>query len=204
MGHNDAFYKQQTDAALTALVKEGDAAACEFLLEKYKYLVRQVTAPYYLVGSDREDLLQEGMIGLTNAIYSYKSERNVLFPVFAEFCIKRHIISAVKAATRQKHMPLNSYVSIFSPDDTSAEETSELMEKLPQSPDPENILIEKESRQLLEKMLEERLSPMELEVLNEFLKGKSYAEIAEALDKDFKSIDNALQRIKKKIRGSLE
>lgn len=175
--------------------------ACETLLEKYKYLVRQVTAPYFLVGGDREDLLQEGMIGLNNAIHSFREERNVSFTVFAEFCIKRNIISAVRAATRQKHQPLNSYVSIFADEGQNSEEQSGLLaDALPASPDPENLFIEEENSRLLDENLKECLSSMEFKVLKLFMEGQSYQNIADALGKDMKSVDNALQRIKKKIR----
>lgn len=176
-------------------------AACEFLLEKYKYLVRQVTAPYFLVGGDREDLLQEGMIGLNNAIHSFREERNVAFSVFAEFCIKRNVISAVRAATRQKHQPLNSYISIFADDgQASDKQTGLLADSMPASPDPENLFIEEENRRLLDENLREFLSKMEFSVLKLFMEGQSYHDIADALGKDMKSVDNALQRIKKKVK----
>ncbi len=197
----DTDYRNLTDAQLSLLAREGDMTACEFLLEKYKYLVRQVTAPYFLVGGDREDLLQEGMIGLNNAIHSFRQEKNVSFSVFAEFCIKRNVISAVRAATRQKHQPLNSYVSIFSGGGQASEEQAGLLaDVMPASPDPEKLIIEEESHQLLEDSLRECLSKMEFKVLSLFMEGQSYSHIAAALGKDIKSVDNALQRIKKKIR----
>ena len=198
---NRANYEKLADCQLSRLAREGDMSACEFLLEKYKYLVRQVTAPYYLVGGDREDLLQEGMIGLNNAIHSFREERNVAFPVFAEFCIKRNVISAVRAATRQKHQPLNSYISIFADDGQAPEEqTGLLADSLPASPDPENLFIDEENRRLLDENLREFLSKMEFKVLKLFMEGQSYHDIADALGKDMKSVDNALQRIKKKIK----
>ena len=198
---NRTDYEKLADSQLSLLAREGDMVACEFLLEKYKYLVRQVTAPYFLAGGDREDMLQEGMIGLNNAIHSFREGRNVSFSVFAEFCIKRNVISAVRAATRQKHQPLNSYVSLFANEGQSQEEQSALLaDALPASPDPENLFIEEENSRILDENLQEFLSKMEFKVLKLFMEGQSYQEIADALGKDMKSVDNALQRIKKKIR----
>ncbi len=198
---NRTDYEKLTDSQLSLLARGGDMAANEFLLEKYKYLVRQVTAPYFLVGGDRDDLLQEGMIGLNNAIHSFREDRNVSFTVFAEFCIKRNIISAVRAATRQKHQPLNSYVSIFADEGQNQDEQSALLaDALPESPNPENLFIEEENSRLLDENLKECLSKMEFKVLKLFMEGQSYHDIANALGKDIKSVDNALQRIKKKIR----
>ena len=175
--------------------------ACEYLLEKYKYLVRQVTAPYFLIGGDREDLLQEGMIGLYNAIYHFRDGRNVTFYVFAEFCIKRNVITAVRAANRKKHLPLNSYISLFTGEDGGQEDPSgALSDMLPFGPDPENLFIEEENRRLFYEKLEGVLSKMEFQVLRFFMEGQSYQDIASSLGKDVKSVDNALQRIKKKIK----
>lgn len=188
--------KNFTDSELTQLAAEGNMRACEFLLEKYKYLVRSVTAPYYLAGGDREDLLQEGMIGLYNGIHCYKNDRGIEFPQFARYCIKRNVITAVRAANRLKHIPLNNYISIWN------ENGGETEDELPFVPDPEKLVIEEESLQQMQMKLQDCLSRLEYKVLIMFLEGKSYSDIAEALTKNEKSVDNALQRIRKKIKGA--
>ncbi|MBE7056451.1 MAG: sigma-70 family RNA polymerase sigma factor [Ruminococcaceae bacterium] len=166
------------------------------MLEKYKYLVRSVTAPYFLAGGDRDDLLQEGMIGLYNGIHCFKGDKGIEFVQFARYCIKRNVITAVRAANRQKHQPLNSYVSIW------GEDGNETDEDLPLVPDPEVAVIEAESVQILDEGLKSCLSKMEYKVLVMFLEGKSYVEIAEGINKNIKSVDNALQRIRNKIKGA--
>ncbi len=193
----DTFdYENFTDNQLTSLAAEGDQRACEYLLEKYKYLVRSVTAPYFLVGGDRDDLLQEGMIGLYNGIHCYKDDKGIEFVQFARYCIKRNVITAVRAATRQKHQPLNTYVSIW--DDNGKENE----EELPLVQDPEVLIIEEESMEQMQNKLKECLSKMEYKVLLMFLEGKAYTEISNELNKNVKSVDNALQRIRKKIKGA--
>ncbi len=166
------------------------------MLEKYKFLVRSVTAPYFLVGGDRDDLLQEGMIGLYNAVHCFKADKGIEFAGFARYCIKRNVITAVRSANRQKHQPLNSYVSLWD------ENNGESEEEFPQVPGPETTVIAEESLQQLDADLKKCLSKMEYKVLVMFLQGKSYVEIAEALNKNVKSVDNALQRIKSKIKGA--
>lgn len=189
-------YKNFTDTELTKRAVNGDQRACEFLLEKYKYLVRSVTAPYFLVGGDRDDLLQEGMIGLYNAVHCFKGDKGIEFALFARYCIKRNVITAVRAANRQKHQPLNSYVSLWNENGNDGEED------LPQIPDPESAVIEEESMQQLDADLQQCLSKMEYKVLVMFLQGKSYVEISDAINKNVKSVDNALQRIRSKIKGA--
>ena len=188
--------KNYTDSELTQLAANGNMLACEFLLEKYKYLVRSVTAPYYLAGGDREDLLQEGMIGLYNGIHCYKNDKGIEFSQFARYCIKRNVITAVRAANRLKHIPLNNYISIWN------ENGGETEEELPRIPDPEKLVIEEESLQQMQTDLQNCLSRLEYKVLSMFLEGKSYSDIAEELNKNEKSVDNALQRIRKKIKGA--
>ncbi len=188
--------KNLTDSELTKFAAKGNMRACEFLLEKYKFLVRSVTAPYYLAGGDREDLLQEGMIGLYNGIHCYKDDKGIEFSQFARYCIKRNVITAVRAANRQKHIPLNTYISIWN------ENGSESEEALPLIPDPEKLVIEEESMEQMQDHLQKCLSKLEYKVLTMFLEGKSYSDIAEALEKNEKSVDNALQRIRKKIKGA--
>ena len=191
-GNSD--YGKMSDERLTALVRQGDMSACEFLLEKYKNLVRSATAPYYLEGADRDDLLQEGMIGLYNAIHSFDGEKGYSFTAFAVSCIKRNAISAVRRSQRKKNGPLNSYVSLEqSPagDDAGG---------LPRLPDPELLFIEAESDVLLRERLKSSLTKLEYSVLLLFMEGRSYREIADLLGKDEKAVDNALRRIKNKMK----
>lgn len=196
------------DETLAALANKGDQKACDFLLDKFKPLVRSVTRPYFLAGADREDILQEGMIGLYKAIQNYDQGKNVSFAVFAELCIRRQVITAVKSATRQKHTPLNNYVSIskMTGEEDEERDPEELLDYSLLSDemiDPEEIVIDQESNELLDYKLRRCLSELERKVLDLFVGGDSYQEIAQALGKDPKSIDNALQRIKKKLRDIL-
>lgn len=198
MAHID--YDVQSDEKLVELSAQGDLIATEYILARYKNLVRSRARMYFLAGADKEDLIQEGMIGLFKAIRDFDCDRPASFHGFAELCIKRQIITAVKTATRQKHMPLNSYVSLSNP---MYEGDSEgvLEEILPggTESDPEHLFISKENAEFLNERMDELLSSLEKSVLAYYLEGKSYQEIAELLDKTPKSIDNALQRVKKKM-----
>ena len=193
-----------TDEELVVLSKSGNSDATDILIEKYKSLVKSRSRTYFLIGADKEDIIQEGMIGLYKAIRDYDIDKPASFRGFAEICITRQIITAIKTATRQKHLPLNTYISLNQP---AYEEESERMmidmlaEK--ESFNPEEIMISKERfSNMMDKMVEV-LSKFELQVLNLFLSGKSYSEIAKKLSKTEKSIDNALQRIKKKVEKHL-
>ncbi len=187
------------DSQIASLASNGDEEALNFLLSKYKQFARNKARSYFLIGADREDIIQEAMIGLFKAIRDYNPEKQSSFYTFADLCITRQIITAVKTATRQKHIPLNSYVSIYN----SVEESSDrsLLDTLPKTSDldPENIIIEEEGKIEIEKKMLEVLSGLEQEVLMLYLKEKSYVEIAELIDRDTKTVDNALQRIKKKL-----
>lgn len=199
-------YGRLADEMLVEMAKQGNNDACECLLDKYKSLVRSVTRTYFLAGADREDIVQEGMIGLYKAICGYDTEKKVSFVSFAEVCIKRQVISAIKMATRQKHVPLNNYVSFYRENDEDGADASSGLDyryDLQTMVDPEEIVITRESYDLLTSRLSEILSSFEQEVLRLFLKGKSYQEMADELHKDIKSIDNALQRMKKKLRPEL-
>ncbi len=191
------------DNQIAALASSGDADALNFLLTKYKQFARNKARSYFLVGADREDIIQEAMIGLFKAIRDYNPERQSSFYTFADLCITRQIITAVKTATRQKHIPLNSYVSIYN----NSEEFSDrsLLDTLPKTSDldPENIVIEEEGKIEIEQKMLEVLSKLEQEVLMLYLKEKSYVEIAEKISRDTKTVDNALQRIKKKLDSYL-
>lgn len=195
-----ANYDGMADEELVKLSIEGDDIATGCILARYKNLVRSRARMYFLAGADREDIIQEGMIGLFKAIRDFDGQRLASFRGFAELCIKRQIITAVKTATRQKHMPLNSYISLSHP---VYENDSEgiLEEVLPGSVDanPEYLFIAKENTEIINDRIKEVLSTLEKSVLSLYLEGKSYQEIAAALSKPLKSIDNALQRVKKKM-----
>ncbi len=181
------------------LAKNGETCAVEYMLNKYKNFVKAKARTYFLIGAERSDIIQEGMIGLYKAIKDYNPESGASFRSFADLCITRQIITAIKTATRQKHLPLNSYVSLNKPSDDDNDNT--LMESIFKNKhlDPEEIMINRERLVFIEEKLKASLSKYETEVLKGYLCGKSYMEIASELNKSDKSIDNALQRIKKKI-----
>ena len=183
----------------------GDSVAIEYLLSKYKNFVRSKARSYFLIGADHEDIVQEGMIGLFKAIRDYQVERLSSFRAFAELCITRQIITAIKTATRQKHIPLNSYVSLNKPiyDDEHDRTLLDVISEEIQS-NPEELLISQEDLTLIEGRIGEMLSPLEKQVLLRYLDGKSYQEISDELGRHVKSIDNALQRIKRKLLKYLE
>ena len=193
-------YDSLNDETLVEISKRGDGYATEILMEKYRNFVRAKSRTYFLIGADKEDIIQEGMIGLYKAIRDYNPNAQASFKSFAELCITRQIITAIKTATRQKHIPLNSYVSLSKPlydEDNERVMLDTIMEykKL----DPQEIVIDKERFYSIEEKLSVILSKLELRVLNQYLEGKSYTEIALHIKRSEKSIDNALQRIKKKI-----
>ena len=189
-----------SDNEIAALAQNGDNRACEYLLTKYKNFIRTKARSYFLIGADREDIIQEGMIGLYKAIRDYRSDRPASFRAFAELCVTRQIITAIKTATRQKHIPLNSYVSLNKPVYEDESEKT-LIDIVTQSHifNPEDIVIDQENLSVLEFKMSEMLSGLEMQVLNLYISGKSYVEISEILDKPVKSVDNALQRIKSKL-----
>lgn len=193
-----------SDNELVNLSKNGDGYATELLLEKYRNFVRARSRTYFLIGADREDIIQEGMIGLYKAIRDYNPDAQASFKSFAELCITRQIITAIKTATRQKHIPLNSYISLNKPiyDDENERILLDIVNERKKF-DPEEIMINKERFKLLEEKISQILSKLEWNVLTNYLEGKSYTEIAECVGKSEKSIDNALQRIKKKIEKNI-
>jgi len=192
--------KNMSDEELLELLRAGDSKITDYLLEKYRNFVRAKARTYFLIGADREDVIQEGMIGLYKAIRDYKPESGSSFRTFADLCITRQIITAIKTATRQKHLPLNSYISLNKPayeDDNENALIETFIEK--RRSDPEEIMINKEKFQIFEEKLVASLSKYESCVLKRYVCGHSYVQIAAELGKTEKSIDNALQRIKKKI-----
>lgn len=189
-----------TDEELIKLSKTDDGYATELLIERYRNFVRSKTRTYFLIGADKEDIIQEGMIGLYKAIRDFKPDSGTSFRSFAELCVTRQIITAIKKATRQKHIPLNSYISLNKP---AYEDDNEriLLDTFAGRNilNPEEIMLDKERFYDIETKLSKTLSKLELRVLKKYLEGKSYTEIALQINKSEKSIDNALQRIKKKI-----
>lgn len=198
-------YQAMTDEAVVALCRTGDAVAVEFLLNKYKNFVRSKARSYFLIGADHEDIVQEGMIGLYKAIRDFRPEKLSSFRAFAELCITRQIITAIKTATRQKHIPLNSYVSLNKPiyDEESDRTLLDVCIE-GHSANPEELLISQEDLRGIHEKIDEVLSGLEQEVLAAYLDGKSYQEIADMLGRHVKSIDNALQRVKRKLEKYLE
>jgi len=192
------------DEQIAVIAQSGNEDALEYLLYKYKNVVRSKARSYFLVGADREDIVQEGMIGLYKAIRDYNPNRAASFHGFAELCITRHIISAIKSATRLKHTPLNSYVSLNkSVFDEDSDRT--LLDVLPPETeqDPQELYIRQENRMAIEGKLTEILSGFERDVLNYYLQDKSYQEISVLMQRRAKSVDNALQRIKRKLEKYL-
>ena len=198
-------YQSLSDEDVVLLCREGDSVAVEFLLNKYKNFVRSKARSYFLIGADHEDIVQEGMIGLYKAIRDFRPEKLSSFRAFAELCITRQIITAIKTATRQKHIPLNSYVSLNKPlyDDESDRTLMDVCAE-GHSANPEEMLISQEDLAGIHRRIDEVLSGLEQEVLAAYLAGKSYQEIADNLGRHVKSIDNALQRVKRKLEKYLE
>ncbi len=198
-------YSGMVDEDVILEARAGDQQALEYLINKYKSFVRAKARTYFLIGADREDIIQEGMIGLFKAIRDYKGDKLSSFRAFAELCITRQIITAIKTATRQKHIPLNSYVSLNKPifDEESDRTLMDIISEESIS-DPEELIINREEFKGIENKMGEILSSLEWEVLTSYLDGKSYQEIAEDLDRHVKSIDNALQRVKRKLEKYLE
>ncbi|MDO7908367.1 RNA polymerase sporulation sigma factor SigH [Paenibacillus sp. JX-17] len=198
-------YDYRNDEDIVRAVHEGDSEALEYLINKYRNFVRAKARSYFLIGADREDIIQEGMIGLYKSIRDFKGDKLSSFKAFAELCITRQIITAIKTATRQKHIPLNSYVSLDKPIyDEDSDRT--LLDVIcgSQVSDPEELIINQEEFVGLEDKMSEILSDLERKVLMLYLDGRSYQEISVDLSRHVKSIDNALQRVKRKLEKYLE
>jgi len=198
-------YKHLEDEQLVELVHQGDGDALDFLIHKYQNFVRAKARSYFLVGADREDIIQEGMIGLYKAVRDFKGDKLSSFKAFAELCITRQMITAIKTATRQKHIPLNSYVSLDKPiyDDESDRTLMDVISGT-KAMDPEELIVNREEVDDIEVKMTELLSDLERKVLALYLDGRSYQEISEELNRHVKSIDNALQRVKRKLEKYLE
>ena len=197
--------ERMADEQAVLLAQGGSGEALEYLLNKYKNFVRTKARSYFLIGADHEDIVQEGMIGLYKAIRDYRAEKLSSFRAFAELCVTRQIITAIKTATRQKHIPLNSYVSLNRP---IYEEDSDrtLMDVITEESrsNPEEMFIDREDLSVIEGKIGQMLSDLEKNVLVRYMEGKSYVEIAAEMHRHVKSIDNALQRIKRKLLRYLE
>lgn len=193
-------YEDMTDESVAELARGFDGDALEYLLNKYKNFVRAKARSYFLIGADREDIVQEGMIGLYKAVRDFRSSKLTSFRAFAELCVTRQIITAIKTATRQKHRPLNSYVSLNKP--AYDEESDRMLIDVISSSkisNPEDIIIGREDFSSIETKMSKILSPLEMQVLKKYVDGKSYFEVAEELKRSVKSVDNALQRVKNKL-----
>lgn len=194
--------EELSDEELIALSRSGEAWAEEALCERHKNLVRIKARPYFLIGADREDLLQEGMIGLYKAIRDYREDHNSSFASFAELCITRQILSAINASRRQKHQPLNSYISLYRTPESGDRELLELIEQ--PGGDPEERFISRETAAALRRVINTRLTPLEKRVTELFLQGMTYRQIADAVPCPIKSVDNALSRVKRKLGEGME
>lgn len=197
-------FSAMADEQVVEIARDGNKAAEEYLIQKYKNFVRAKARSYFLIGADREDIIQEGMIGLFKSIRDFRGDKLSSFRAFAELCITRQIITAIKTATRQKHIPLNSYISLNKPiyDEESDRTLLDVISGA-RITDPEELIISREEFNDIEGKMGEILSPLEWQVLMAYLDGKTYQEIAEDLKRHVKSIDNALQRVKRKLERYL-
>jgi len=193
-------YRKYEEEELICLANQGDSIAEEMVISKYKKLVKVKARSYFLIGADTEDIIQEGMIGLYKAVRNYQLKKISSFKAFAELCITRQIITAIKSATRQKHIPLNSYISLNRPiyNEDSDRTLLDIVDSL-NTNDPQDLFLNNEKLESLRKKINKKLSDLERDVLEAYLEAKSYQEISQELGRHVKSIDNALQRIKRKL-----
>lgn len=194
-------YDKMTDEQLIHRLRSGENAITDYIMDKYKHVVRKKAKAMYLLGGENDDLIQEGMIGLFKAVRDYDETQETSFYSFAELCISRQIYTAIKLSQRQKHMPLNSYISLYSQgEDNEEDRQTPLIDQLQTLKDnnPEELFLDKEYFSVMEQELKQKLSDLESRVLHLHLMGEDYRSIARLLDKSPKSIDNALQRIKQK------
>ncbi len=201
---NYSEFEGKLDEEIVLEAKYGNIRAQEYLITKYENFVKAKAKSYFLIGADKEDIYQEGMIGLYKAIRDFKPDKLTTFKAFAELCVRRQIITAIKTATRQKHIPLNTYVSLNKPiyEEESERTLLDVLSGL-KITDPEELVIGQEQMEYIEREIEKTLSDLEMEVLTSYLDGKSYQEIACDLNRQAKSIDNALQRVKRKLEKCL-
>ena len=197
-------FQEKLDEEIVVEAKRGSREAQEYLISKYENFVKAKAKSYFLIGADKEDIYQEGMIGLYKAIRDFRPDKLASFKAFAELCVTRQIITAIKTATRQKHIPLNTYVSLNKPvyDEESDRTLMDVISGAKVT-DPEELVVNREELASIENEIGEVLSELEMEVLMSYIEGKSYQEIACDLDRHAKSIDNALQRVKRKLEKCL-
>ncbi|MCR5657141.1 MAG: RNA polymerase sporulation sigma factor SigH [Butyrivibrio sp.] len=195
--------RDETDENLIGRLREGESQIMDFIMDKYKDMVKAKAGTMYILGADRDDLIQEGMIGLFKAIRDYDFGRDASFKTFADLCISRQMYSAIQASSRKKHTPLNGYISLYAKPYGQEEDTNSSLDQILESTkdrDPEELIIDQENARIIEEFIETGLSEFEKQVLELYMTGMGYVEIAGILGKDEKSTDNALQRTKSKIR----
>ena len=200
-------YSVYTDEELICRLRDGEETIMDYIMKKYKNLVRKNAQNMYILGAEEQDLIQEGMIGLFNAIKDYDSGRDASFFTFADLCISRRMYNAIKASKREKHTPLNNYVSLYGDnDDKNLDGKSGVIELLSagEISNPENLLIDRENVERIENLVEQELSNFEKQVFDLYITGMKYGQIAKVLGKDEKSTDNALQRIKNKLKKAMQ
>lgn len=199
-------YRQYSDEELMIRLRDGEDAIIEYIMNKYKNLVRSKAKSMYILGADSDDLIQEGMIGLFKAVRDYDSGRDASFSTFADLCVSRQMYTAVQASRRQKHIPLNTYISLYGSVSTNHDGEEEALVNVlaaQSGQSPEELVIDRENVTQLEKTIEKELSIFEKQVLDLYLTGMGYQQIAKVLGKDDKSTDNALQRIKTKLKRAI-
>lgn len=192
-------YDTLSDNEIIARIAKKDDEAIEYMMKKYGSIVKREVRTVYLIGAETEDLMQEGMIGLFKAIRDYEADKGTVFSTFATLCVRRQIKTAINNSNRKKHIPLNTYISIYTENDEYGYEIEDNLESENAASNPENMIIAKEQSRVLNELIENRLSSYEKKVLKYYLEGLSYQEIAQRLDKTDKSVDNALQRIRRKL-----
>lgn len=201
-------YELYSDEELIDRIRDGEKDIADYLIDKYKNLVRKKAKSMFILGADKDDLIQEGMIGLFKAIRDYDAGRDASFLTFADLCVSRQMYTAVQASGREKHAPLNSYISLYADlsEQSDGKEQGELIQVLAakEESNPEKIVIDKENLEMIEAVIEKELSSFEKQVLDLYVTGMSYTEIAKVLGRDEKSTDNALQRLKAKIKRAVK
>ena len=200
-------YSAYTDEELICRLRDGEEAIMDYILNKYKNLVRKHAGTMYILGAEEQDLIQEGMIGLFRAIKDYDSGRDASFFTFADLCISRKMYTAIEASKREKHTPLNNYISFYASNDSDSIDSKTMFMDLLSAGEisnPENLLIDKENVEQIENLVEQELSSFEKQVFDLYITGMKYGQIAKVLGKDEKSTDNALQRIKNKLKKAMQ
>lgn len=204
---SDSRYKDKTDEEIILSIHDGDdKEAVDHIMNKYKNMVRKKAASMFILGADKDDLIQEGMIGLFKAVRDYDYGRDASFATFADLCVSRQMYSAIKSLSRKKHAPLNSYISIYAEREVDGEGSAPALEEVLESDSsfiPEQHIIDQENLKFLEEAIEKELSPLETQVLDLYITGMSIKQISAVLSRDEKSTDNAIQRVRNKLKKYL-